>query len=191
MVTEQLKHTETGDREREASSYYYLGKLSQRLGNVVKAKECYEKALSIFVKIGNRVGEAAIYVGLGSLCILHDEYVKAEEYLEKALLIAKEVQNFQLKVNCCNQFARAKIPQEKKQEAFLHLLQSIKKCEDCRGFLKDNDELKVLYSDVNNFPYKTLSKLFCVAGNPTTALYVEELRRARALIRLNGCSLLS
>ena len=39
----------------------------------------------------------------------------------------------------------------------------------------------MLYSDKYNSAYKTLSKLFCDAGNPNKALYVEELGRGRAL----------
>ena len=113
--------------------------------------------------------------------ISKDDYTQAEEYLEKALLISKEFVDFDVLFSCYNGFAQAMIPQEKYQEAFPYLFQSIQKCEDCRGFLKDNDEFKVLYSDVYNSPYKTLSKLFVVTGNPKKSLYVEELGRARAL----------
>ena len=173
--------TETGDRQCEAFCYKSLGKLFQRLGDAVKAKGHYEEALAISVKIGDRVMEAGIYAGLASLCITKDDYTKAEEFLEKALSIAKEVQDFKLEFFCHKTFVQAKIPQGKKQEAIPYLFQSIQKCEDCRGFLKDNDEIKVLYSDACNSPYKTLSNLFCAAGNPNKALYVEELGRARAL----------
>ncbi len=47
--------------------------------------------------------------------------------------------------------------------------------------VRENDEIKVLYSDAYNSAYKTLSKLFCTTGNPNKAFYVEELGRARAL----------
>ena len=173
--------TETGYRECEAACYHWLGNLFKRLGDTVKAKENYDKALAISVKISDRVGEAEIYANLGSLCITKEDYTKAEEFLEKALSISKEVQDFCLELFSRDIFVRAKIPQGKKQEAFPHLFQSIQKCEDCRGFLKDNDEIKVLYSDACNSPYKTLSNLFCAVGNPNKALYVEELGRARAL----------
>ena len=79
-------------------------------------------------------------------------YSKAEEFLEKALSIAKEVQDFQLEFLCHRNFVRAKISQGKKQEAFPYLFESIQNCEDCRGFLKNNDEIKVLYSDAYNSP---------------------------------------
>ena len=175
--------TQIGDRECEASCYITLGHLFKRLRNYVKAKEHLEKALAISVEIGNKAVEARIYASLGSLCLDLNEYIKAEEYLEKALSIVKKgVQlDFGLEISCYEDMAIAKLPQGKKQTAFPYLFQTIQKCEECRGFLKDNDELKVLYSDNYNSPYKTLSTLLCVAGNPNKALYVEELGRARAL----------
>ena len=173
--------TETGDKACEAACYYWKANLFKCLGNDVKAKEHYEKALAISLEIGHKAREAHIYVCLGSLFISQNECTKAEEYLEKALSIAKEVQNFEIEFSCYQQLAQAKIPQEKEKEAFSYLFESIQKCEDCRGFFKDNDEFKILYSNAYNSPYKTLSKLFCTAGNPNKALYVEELGRARAL----------
>ena len=178
-----LYATETGDRQCEAQCYHCLGKLFERLCNSdVKVKEYYEKSLSMFVEIGDRAGEAHMYRHLGSLFILRNEYVKAEEYLDKALSILKDgVQDLSEEISYYEYIAASKIPQDKKQEAFPYLFQSIQKCKEYRGFLKDNDDFKVLYSDANKFPYKTLSALFCATGNPNKALYVEELGRARAL----------
>ena len=70
--------------------------LFQRLLNYVKAKEYYEKALSVNTEIGCRKGEAASYNNLGNLFKRRHEFAKAEEYLEKALSIVKESsQSFQ------------------------------------------------------------------------------------------------
>ena len=44
----------------------------------------------------------------------------------------------------------------KGQEAFSYLFQSIQKCEECRDFLKDNDDFRVLYSDAHKSPYISL-----------------------------------
>ena len=173
--------TETGDRRCEAACYNCLGNLFQRLGDNFKAKENYEKAFAISVEIGDRAREAEACVDIASLFVSNREYVKAEEYLDKALSIAKEVENFEIEFSCCEEFARVKIPQKKKQEAFPYLLKSIQKCEDCRSLLKDNDAFKVLFSHKFNFPYKTLSTLFCSTGNPNKGLCVQELGRARAL----------
>ena len=177
----RLIAAETGDRGCEAECYNMRGNLFNHLGKAVKAKKYYGKALVISREIGDRAGEAAIYHNMAGQCILSDEYVKAEEYLEKSLSISKEIQDFQGEYSCYVRFVKAKLPQEKKQEAFPYLFKSIKTCEDRRGFLKDNDEFKLLYSDVYNFPYKVLSTLLCAAGIPEKALYVEELGRARAL----------
>ena len=174
--------TETGERACETMCFIWLGHLFNRLLDYVKAKEYFEKALAISVEIGHREYEAVIYHSLGSLYIKLNECVKAEEYLKKALTIVKEgVQNFDLEISSYENIAKAKIPQDRRQEAFPYLFQAIQKCEECRGFLKDNDDFGILYSDQYNAPYKTLSLLFCAAGNPKKALYVEELRRARAL----------
>ena len=60
------------------------------------------------------------------------------------------------------------------------------KSEDLRGFLKENDQFMVSFSDKHMFPYQMLSRFFCTTKNPRPnhALYVEELRRARALAEL-------
>ena len=171
--------TETGERKCETTCFRCLGGLFVRLRNYEKAKEYYEKALAISVETGDREDEAFIYLALGKLCSDIDEYVKGVEYYEKALSIVKEgVESFQLEIFSLTNIASAK---GKKQESFPYLFQAIQKCEEVRGFLKDNDNFGILYSGQWNTPYKRLSSLFCAAGNPKKALYVEELRRARAL----------
>ena len=61
------------------------------LGEYVKAKEYYEKALAISMEIGNRAGEATSYGNLGNVFLSLGEYVKAKEYYEKALAISIEI----------------------------------------------------------------------------------------------------
>ena len=174
--------TKTGERNCETSCFICFGYLFVRLRNYAEAKTYYEKALAISVEIGDKEKEACIYLALENLYIDIDEYVKAVEYLEKALSILKEgVKSFALEISSFANIAIAKRTQGKKQEAFPYLFQAIQKCEECRGFLKENDNFSVLYSEHCNTPYKTVSLLFCEAGNPKKALYVEELRRARAL----------
>ena len=174
--------TKTGHRKCEMECYYWLGHLFRKLLNHVKAKEYYEKALAICVEIGDKPTETTIYDDLGRACINLHEYAKAEEYLEKALSMVKEgVQSSRTEIFCCQNIAWAKILQDKEQEALPYLFQSIQKCEECKGFFKDNDDFGVLYLDQHNFPYKILRRLLCITGNPNKALYVEELGRARAL----------
>ena len=53
-----------------------------------------------------------------------------------------------------------------------------------RGSLRDNDQFKISFSDRNIPSYRDLSMFPCETGNPTEALYVSELSRARALADL-------
>ena len=61
------------------------------LGEYVKAKEYYEKALAISMEIGDRAGEGTWYGNLGTVFCSLGEYVKAKEYYEKALAISMEI----------------------------------------------------------------------------------------------------
>ena len=168
-------------RSLEAYCYHNLGRLFKHLGDFVKAKEHFEKALTMAMEIGDRKAEAACYGNIGSVFTSLGKNDKAEEYLEEALSICKNIGALQMECKSSCFLATVKISQQKSQEAFPYLFESVKKSEVCRGFLKDNDEFKILYSDKNMIPLKKLSKLFCDAGNPEKAVYVEELGRARAL----------
>ena len=61
------------------------------LGDYVKAKEYFEKALAINIEIGYRAGEAANYGNLGTVFTSLGDYVKAKEHHEKALVINIEI----------------------------------------------------------------------------------------------------
>ena len=176
--------SEIGDRKVEAYSYHSLGVLFEKLGDFVKGKEHFERALTLHIEIGDRRGEAACYANLGSNYVNHGENVKGEEYLAKALSMSTNIGDLEMERMCYHKLALAKVSAEKSQEAFPFLFKSVKKSEVCRGFLKDNDEFKILYSDKNMSSLKLLSKLFFAAGNPKKALYAEELGRARALSEL-------
>ena len=59
---------------------------------MLKAKELYERAVTMMQKTGNREGEGIMaYGGLGTVFISLGEYVKAKEYYEKALAISMEI----------------------------------------------------------------------------------------------------
>ena len=79
-----------GVRKIELSCYQKLGEVSEFLGEYVKAKEYYIKALAIAEENGDREAEAACYERLGRLFQILDEYSKAKEYNEKALAIAEK-----------------------------------------------------------------------------------------------------
>ena len=80
-----FRSTEIGDRAREGTSYGNLGNVFHSLGEYVKAKEYYEKALAISTESGDRAGEGRWCTNLGHVFYSFGEYVKAKEYYEKAL----------------------------------------------------------------------------------------------------------
>ena len=173
-----------GDKAGEGSCYRNLGIMLKDLGEYKKAEEFFKKSLTIAVEIGDRDGEASNYLSLGRLFYCVGEHVMAEGNLEKALSISQDTGTAAIEFLCFCDLTLVKLSQEKFQEASDFLYQSINKSEDLRGFLKGNDQLKVSFSDENVFPHDLLRLLFCNAGNPNNALYVEELKRARALADL-------
>ena len=68
----------------------------------------------------------------------------------------------------------------------MHFLSGIEKCEEIRHSLRDNDLFKISFSDRNIRSYRDLIMLLCEIENPTEALYVSELSRARALADLTS-----
>ncbi|KAL9986341.1 hypothetical protein ACROYT_G000479 [Oculina patagonica] len=175
---------EIADRAGQALSYASLGALLHSLGDYVKAKEYLRKALAINIEIGHRAREAENNLELGNVFNSLGEYVMAEECFKKALSISKNIGLGEAEFQCYSGLTATTVPQEKFEEALSYLFQSIKKCDELRDFLVDNDQFKISFSDTHNFPYLTLSAFFCATGNPENALYVVELGRARALADL-------
>ncbi|XP_078355956.1 uncharacterized protein LOC144640748 [Oculina patagonica] len=175
---------EIGDRAREAANYGNLGTVFHSLGEYVMAKKYHERALAINKEIGDRQIEAKSYRSLGTVLPSLGDHVMAEQYLEKALTISKDVMDSETEIECFFSLALTKLSQEKFQEAFSYLFQSIEKCEDLRGSLGDSDQIKISFADMHVLPYMLLSAFFCAVGNPNNALSVIELGRARALADL-------
>ena len=73
--------------------YRGYGIMLYKLGESLKAKEYFERALPITTKIGDREGEASCFGNLGTVLESLGQYDKAEEYLQKALLITTEIGN--------------------------------------------------------------------------------------------------
>ena len=105
-------------------------------------------------------------------------------YLGKALPLIKDIGDGSAESFCYCCLAMMKLSQRKVQEAFSYLYRSVKICEDLRGFNVEDDQISISVADTHDLPYKQLSELFCVTGNPCNALYVVELGRARALADL-------
>ena len=175
---------EVGDRNGEANCYGNLGTVSHSLGEYDKAKGYFERALSIRIEIGDIQGKAVDLLNLGTLFHSFGEHVIAEEYVEKSLSISREIGDLEGEARCLGNLSMVKLAQNKIQEALDCLVLSMNKSENLRGFLGDNDQYKISFSDVRKFPYRNLSALLCFCSKPNHALYVLELARARALADL-------
>ncbi len=175
---------EIGARRFESDFYGSVGTVFVSIGDYIKAKEYLEKAIAIKKEIGDRGGEAACYLNLGTMFLNLGKYLKAEEYIKNALKISEKNGHIETHFQSLCKLADVKIQKWSIGEAFSYLLQGIRKCEDLRGSLRDNDHLKIYFSDFHIQSYRVASSLFCDAGNPTHALYVLELGRASALADL-------
>ena len=177
---------EIGERAGEAACYANLGLVYQHLGEYGKAEECQTKALGITKEIGDRQGEAICYANIGSVYQSLSEYAKAKEYHEKALAVSKEIGDTATQLMshfllACDALFEGNIAQH---EVFSNLFSCIRKCEEMRSFLRDNDQFKISFFHEHFFSYHLLSALLCDSGNPNEALCVVELGRARALADL-------
>ncbi|KAL9951467.1 hypothetical protein ACROYT_G044130 [Oculina patagonica] len=175
---------EIGDKKGEANAYGNLGNVFQSIGDYKKAREYLEKALMISKEIGDRNGEASNYANFGTVFCSLGEYVEAEEYYKRGLAISKEIGDVGTQYKCLFNLGWVMLLAGKFQEALSYLLPSIQTFEDLRGLLLDNDQFKISFSHEHAKPYMVLTAFFCFAGNPKEALYVSELRRARALADL-------
>ncbi|XP_078377178.1 uncharacterized protein LOC144660435 [Oculina patagonica] len=175
---------EIGDRGGEAKGYSNLGAAFQYLGDYAKAEEYIEKALAIAIEIGDRNGQAIHYRNLGTMFLSLGEYLKAKECLEKALPICKDIGDGDSECECHLRLFYVELCQGKVQEAFYYLLESVRKREELRVFLEDNDQFKISFSDRHLISNQMMSELLCAFRKPYDALCVEEMGRARALADL-------
>ena len=173
-----------GDTRGEASTYGNLGILFHSLGDQAKAKEYHEKALALRKVNCDRKGEALDCLNLGTVFQFLNDYEKAEEYLEKGLSISEEIGLVEQQFSLLCKIAWVKVLKGNTEGAVAYLLSGVQKCEDLRGFLRDNDQFKIYFTDKCASAYWLLSALFHHSGNVKEALYVSELGRARALADL-------
>ena len=173
---------EIGDKEGEATSYGNLGTVFQSVGEYGKAEEYLKIALAMKKETGDKQGEASCYQFLGTVFRHLGECAKAKEYHEKALVMSNDIGFAELQFSSHLNLAWDIMQLgESIHEVVSNLFLSIQKCKKMLGFLRDNDQYKISFLDLRVTPYQLLSALFCVTGNPIEALYVVELRRARAL----------
>ena len=171
-----------GDRKLEAKATATLAAVFASVNDHQKAKEHWEKALTISRECGNRNLEAEIYLSLGNLHRSLGESVKAEDYLEKACSLSSQLGDKMTEFQSLLVITQLKISQSEVLEANECLLRCIGKYEKIRSFLKGNSEFEIsLLEDQGSFPYRLLTNLLCRTGKSRDALYAEELGRARVL----------
>ena len=173
-----------GHRKGIADFYLNQGNVELSVGNLTKAKDYFESGLAISKEIGSKETEGLGYALLGYWFFEQSEYDRADKYIKEALALSEKIGDIATQFHSLEIMAHIRMKEGKIQEAIAYFLSGIEKCEVMRGSLRDNDQFKISFSDVNIRSYKDLSKLLCGTGNTTEALYVSELSRARALADL-------
>ena len=153
-------------------------------GYAVKVKEYCGKAIAISKEIGLRHTQANCYFLLGYVLYEEGEYDEADDYFKKSLTISEDIGNIAGHFHSLQALAQVRLKEGEIKKAVLYLLIAIEKCEKMRGSLRDNDHWKISFTDRNMSSYHNLCRLLCETGNPQSALYVSELRKARALADL-------
>ena len=177
--------TDIKDREGQARFYLSQGTVELAVGKTVEAKEYFKHGLSISKEIGNRTTELQGYLKLGNFFLsVQHEYDRAEEYIIQALALSEKTGDIAMQFKSLEIMAHIRMVEGKIEEAISYFLSGIKKFEEMRGSLRNNDNFKISFSDRNFLSFKDLIMLFCATGNPFKALYVSEFSRARALADL-------
>ena len=173
-----------GDRRGVGSCHLSEGHILLCLGNLTKAKVCFENAFAINKEVGDKKFEATGCFNYGILLFKQAEYFRAEEYIKKGLALSQQSGCTEGEFHCLLAMAHLRLREGKIYEAISYFLSGIGKCEEMRGSLCDNDQFKISFLDLKITSYRELSTLLCEIGNPTEALYVLELSKARALADL-------
>ena len=176
--------TQIGDREGIARAYLNQGTVELAVSNFIKAREYFEKAIAIGKEFGNRDVEAGGCLKVGVLLLIQAEYDRGEEYIKKAIALSEAVGDIAKQFMSRHMMARLKTKKGKIPEAISYFVSAIIINEKMRHSLRDNDRLKICFTDRNIQPYRDLSELLCAAGKPIEALNVSELSKARALADL-------
>ena len=79
-MKKDLRSKRKFDRDGEGACYGNLGNVFHSLGEYVKAKEYYEKALAISMEIGDRAKEGTWYGNLGNV---FSSLLNLGEYVER------------------------------------------------------------------------------------------------------------
>ncbi|XP_015748445.1 PREDICTED: tetratricopeptide repeat protein 28-like isoform X2 [Acropora digitifera] len=173
-----------GDKREEGSCYHEIGQCHMSLGDHRKAIEYYKRALAISEAIDDKSGQVFINNDMGNSYLLQGNYMKGEGCLNKALSIAEEIGDLEGKSTVLANLAGLCISRGKKEEAFSHLLSSVKIIDDMRGSLGESERYQIAFADKTVGLYRLMAAMLCSMKKFNLALSVSELGRARTLAEL-------
>ena len=104
--------------------------------------------------------------------------------MNKALSIAEEIGDLEGKSTVLVHLAVLCISRDNIEEAFSHLLRSVKIIEDMRGSLGDSERYQIAFADKTVGHYRLMATILCSMKEINLALSVSELGRARTLAEL-------
>lgn len=84
-------YVRAGNPEEEAQVLALMGQVFQQQGEMKRARQKYQQALSIFDKLSDRVNQAAVYFALGRLELLARNYAAAENYLKQSIDFTEDI----------------------------------------------------------------------------------------------------
>ncbi|KAK2555467.1 Tetratricopeptide repeat protein 28 [Acropora cervicornis] len=173
-----------GDKRGEGSCYNDIGQCHMASGYHRKARKYYQRALAIYQAIGDKSGEVVINNNIGNSYLRQWNHRKAEGCLNKALSIAEEIGDLEGKSTALVHLAVLCISRGNIEEAFWHLLWSVKIIEGMRGSLRDSERYQIAFADKTVSHYRLMAAMLCGMKKFNLALSVSELGRARTLAEL-------
>ena len=162
-----------------------LGALYNSLGEYAKARQFYEKALTISRDTRDQKGEMTMNINLGSLHLSQNEFQKALSCFEKALRISEQVRDLHGKsISYCH-IAAVYMVQLDIPKALSHLSAGIKILEEMQLSVRESEYFKMGFADKNAVPYRPMIALLVVKLKCVNmALSILELAHARSLAEL-------
>jgi tetratricopeptide (TPR) repeat protein len=89
---EALTIAETHEQPNlKADSLRYLGVVDERLGNLSRAVDYYQRSLQLFRQIGDRRGEGKTLNQLGNILLLQGDHGGGKQYYDQFLSISREI----------------------------------------------------------------------------------------------------
>ena len=108
---------EVGDRNYEAYTLAYLGRLADRVGDAARAQELLERALHLSETTGSWESRFEARVGIAWLCLHRDDYAGALDAARQSQEIATHAGDRAREADACLVLGRAHEQQQQSAEA--------------------------------------------------------------------------